>query len=104
MRIVAALLALAIPALSLAQPPADAPARVDRLFARYTNETPGCAVGVARDGRQTFARAYGMADLEHDVAATPATIYEAGSVSKQFTSAAVVLLSLQGKLSLDDNV
>jgi CubicO group peptidase (beta-lactamase class C family) len=99
-----AIIGLAVPALALAQPPADAPARVDRIFARYTNETPGCAVGIARDGRQTFARAYGMADLEHDIAATPATIYEAGSVSKQFTAAAVVLLSLQGKLSLDDDV
>ena len=100
----ATVLALAAPASSLAQAAADPGPRVDRVFARYTKETPGCAVGVARDGREVFARAYGMADLEHDITATPATIYEAGSVSKQFTAAAVVLLAQQGKLSLDDDV
>jgi CubicO group peptidase (beta-lactamase class C family) len=45
-----------------------------------------------------------MADLEHDIRNTPATIFEAGSVSKQFTSAAIVLLAQQGKLSLSDDV
>ena len=100
----ATILALAAPSVSLAQPAADPGPRVDRVFARYTKETPGCAIGVARDGREVFARAYGMADLEHDITATPATIYEAGSVSKQFTAAAVVLLAQQGKLSLDDDV
>ncbi len=49
-------------------------------------------------------RAYGMADLEHDVANRPDTIFEAGSVSKQFTAAAVLLLVREGKLSLDDPV
>jgi CubicO group peptidase (beta-lactamase class C family) len=97
-------IAFALPAPSFAQPAADAAARVDRVFARYTKETPGCAVGVARDGQATLTRAYGMADLEHDIPATPATIYEAGSVSKQFTAAAVVMLAQQGKLSLDDDV
>ena len=90
-------------ATTAARPAADAPARVDSLFARWNRrDTPGCAVGVSRDGRTVFERAYGMADLEHDVPATAATIYEAGSVSKQFTAAAVVLLAQQGKLSLDD--
>jgi len=45
-----------------------------------------------------------MADLEHDITNTPATIFEAGSVSKQFTAAAIVLLAEQGRLSLDDDV
>ena len=100
---IAALVVVA-PLPARAQPVADAGSRVDRIFARYTKETPGCAVGVAQDGRETFARAYGMADLEHDVAATPATIYEAGSVSKQFTAGAIVMLAQQGRLSLDDDV
>lgn len=47
-------------------------------------------------------KAYGLADLEHSVAITPQTIFEAGSVSKQFTAAAVLLLAKDGKLSLDD--
>ena len=87
------------------RPAADGAARVDSIFARWNSRTtPGCAVGVSRDGRSILERAYGMADLEHDVTATPATIYEAGSVSKQFTAAAVILLAQQGKLSLDDDV
>lgn len=101
---------IAMPARASAQqaaprPATDAAARVDSIFARWnTRTTPGCAVGVSRDGRPVLERAYGMADLEHDVTATPATIYEAGSVSKQFTAAAVILLAQQGKLSLDDDV
>src|SRR6185295_13369699 len=51
-----------------------------------------------------LSKAYGMADLEHDVKNDPETIFEAGSVSKQFTAAAVLLLARDGKLSLDDPV
>jgi len=65
---------------------------------------PGCAVGVAKNGLTVLSRAYGMADLEHDIKNVPETIFEAGSVSKQFTSAATVLLAIDGKLSLDDDV
>jgi hypothetical protein len=64
---------------------ADPEAQVDKVFAKWSSSTPGCAVGVAVDGRPTLAKAYGMADLEHDVRNTPDTIFEAGSVSKQFT-------------------
>lgn len=85
--------------------PGDSAARVDSLFSRYaTRRHPGCAVGVARAGRPVLARAYGMAHLEHDAPNTPETIFEAGSVSKQFTAAAVLLLAQDGKLSLDDPV
>src|SRR5688572_28595114 len=99
------IVAVLLPAIAWTQAPADAAARVDQVFARWNSrETPGCAVGVARNGETVLARAYGMADLEHDVAATPATIYEAGSVSKQFTAAAIVLLAQQGKLPLSDDV
>ena len=79
-------------------------ARVDEVFARWTNETPGCAVGVGLDGKAVLAKAYGMADLEHGVANATDTIFEAGSVSKQFTAAAVLILAEDGKLSLDDPV
>lgn len=86
-------------------PPADSVAALDRIFATWnTRQTPGCAVGVARNGQTILERAYGMANLEYDVPNTPATIFEAGSVSKQFTATAVVLLAQQGKLSLDDEV
>lgn len=80
-------------------------ARTDSVFARFAGTSgPGCAVGVSRAGQPVLARAYGMADLEHDVANTPVTVFEAGSVSKQLTAAATVLLALDGKLSLDDDV
>jgi len=82
----------------------DLEPQVDRIFAKWTSSTPGCAVGVAVDGKATLAKAYGMADLEHDVKNTPDTIFEAGSVSKQFTAAAVLLLARDGKLALDDPV
>ena len=78
---------------------------VDAVFASWTGRnTPGCAVGVSRNGVVTLTRAYGMANLEYDVPNTPATIFEAGSVSKQFTAASVALLATEGKLSLDDRI
>ncbi len=79
--------------------------RVDSVFKQYASaETPGCVVGVAQRGRVLLQRAYGMADLERSVALTPASILEAGSVWKQFTAAAILLLAQDGKLSLDDPV
>ncbi len=79
--------------------------RIDEIFAAWDDDaSPGCAVGVDRFGERVLERAYGMADLEHGIANTPATIFEGGSVSKQFTAAAVVLLVLDGVLSLDDDV
>jgi len=86
------------------QAPGINASRVDALFARWTTSTPGCAVGVSRNGQVVLERAYGMADLEHDAPNTLATIFEAGSVSKQFTAAAVLLLARDGKVSLDDPV
>jgi CubicO group peptidase (beta-lactamase class C family) len=77
---------------------------VDEVFAKWTTSTPGCAVGVAIAGTPVLMKAYGMADLEHDVRNTPETIFEAGSVSKQFTAMAIMLLAKDGKLSLDDPV
>jgi CubicO group peptidase (beta-lactamase class C family) len=99
--LLAALALLAAPA--AAQP--DPAVRVDSLFAAWNNpQSPGCAVGVSQNGRTVLSRAYGSANLEHDIPNTPETVFEAGSVSKQFTAAAVVLLARQGKLSLDDDV
>ena len=76
--------------------------KVDAAFSSWTTSTPGCALGVSVNGKSVLHKAYGMADLEHDVRNTPDTIFEAGSVSKQFTAAAILLLASEGKLSLDD--
>jgi CubicO group peptidase (beta-lactamase class C family) len=83
---------------------ADVKAEVDKIFSRFTAETPGCAVGADVKGQPAIRAAYGMADLEHDVANTAETIFETGSVAKQFTAAAVLLLARDGKLSLDDPI
>src|SRR6266511_2809574 len=78
--------------------------KVDAVFAKGSAATPGCAVGVAVNGAPALAKGYGMADLEHDVSNSADTIFEAGSVSKQFTDASVLLLAREGKLSIDDQV
>jgi CubicO group peptidase (beta-lactamase class C family) len=94
-----------IPAQQGAVATAPAPAAaVDEVFAKWTSATPGCAVGVAVGGKPVLMKAYGMADLERDVRNTPETIFEGGSLAKQFTAMAVELLAHDGKLSLDDPV
>jgi CubicO group peptidase (beta-lactamase class C family) len=88
-----------------AQATPDRERAADRIFARWhSTSTPGCAVAAEVEGQPALSRAYGMADLEHGIPNRPETIFEAGSVSKQFTAAAVVLLALEGKLALDDDV
>jgi len=77
---------------------------VDAIFSKWTGATPGCAVGVAVRGKPVLMKAYGMADLEHDIPNTPDTIFEAGSVAKQFTAMAILLLAQDGRLGLDDQV
>jgi CubicO group peptidase (beta-lactamase class C family) len=100
-RLIVALFAL--PAVLAAQQP-DLAARADSLFARWNStRTPGCALGVAQHGKVLLTRGYGMADLESRRPITPETIFESGSVAKQFTATAVVLLALDGKLDLDDD-
>ncbi len=88
--------------LALAQ---DAPLvrRLDSLFASVQSDTtPGCAVGVSRGSGATLFRSYGLANLEQPVPIDSATVFEAGSVSKQITAAAVLLLAHERRLSLDD--
>lgn len=89
-----------------AQPVPDTTARaVDRLFEPWSGtETPGCAVGVSREGRVVYERGYGMANLETGTPIRPGTIFHAASLAKQFTAMAVLLLAREGKLSLDDDV
>jgi CubicO group peptidase (beta-lactamase class C family) len=100
----ALLLLPAVPAQKLTPPP-DARDRVDRVFSRFNRTNgPGCAVAASLDGATALSAAYGMADLEHDVPLRPDSIFEPGSITKQFTAAAVLLLAQQGKISLDDGV
>jgi CubicO group peptidase (beta-lactamase class C family) len=103
------LLAVSGSAVSQSEPsltaPKDAPEQVSKIFAAFDHtDTPGCAVAVSAAGNEVLHAAYGMADLEHHVALAPDSVFEAGSVSKQFTAAAVLLLAEQGKLSLSDPI
>jgi CubicO group peptidase (beta-lactamase class C family) len=75
---------------------------VDRIFAAFNTHTPGCAVGVAERGTVALKAGYGMADLERGVPVNADTVFESGSVAKQFTAMAILLLAQQGKISLDD--
>jgi CubicO group peptidase (beta-lactamase class C family) len=78
---------------------------VNRVFASWSStSSPGCAVGASRNGEPVFQNGYGMANLELDVPITPSSIFHVASVSKQFTTMAVLLLARDGKLSLDDDI
>jgi CubicO group peptidase (beta-lactamase class C family) len=65
---------------------------------------PGMSVAVLRGDSVLLARGYGYANVEHHVPATDSTVYPVGSVSKQFTAAAIVMLAEQGRLRLDDPI
>ncbi|ANM32248.1 hypothetical protein ABI59_13365 [Acidobacteria bacterium Mor1] len=67
-------------------------------------DSPGCAIAVVQRGETVFKRGYGQANLDHGVPITSRTVFDIGSVSKQFTAAAIALLVQQGRLSLDDDV
>ena len=80
-------------------------AQLHALFDQWdSDQTPGCSVAAMHHGRIVHTGTYGMADLDHDVEIEPDTVFFAGSLSKQFTAAAVLLLVQDGKLSLDDYV
>jgi CubicO group peptidase (beta-lactamase class C family) len=80
-------------------------AAIDRVFEAYSRpNTPGCVLGVGRGNQVLYERGYGMANLEYDAPLSASTIVEIGSVSKQFTAGAVLLLAQRGVLSLDDDI
>ena len=85
--------------------PPDVAKQVDKVFEKWDRpDSPGCALGIYKDGQIVYKRGYGMANLNDDVPITPATVFHVASMSKQFTAASILLLAQQGKLSLDDDV
>jgi len=79
--------------------------RVDALFAKYdTTDVPGCAVGIIQNGEYVHARGYGSANLEHGIPIDRESVFRIGSVSKQFTAAAIAILARRGDLNLDADV
>ncbi len=86
-------------------PDARTLARVDAVFADYASPAgPGCSLGVIHDGRLVQATGYGAANLDHGIPNGPATVFRSGSVSKQFTAAAIALLNIRGELDMDSPV
>lgn len=94
---------------------ADAPSRaqnrvnvptgsIDSIFQCYSKDKPGGQLAVSLNGQVVYSKAWGMANLETGTPLTSESLIEAGSVSKQFTAAAVLLLEKQGKLKLDDPI
>jgi CubicO group peptidase (beta-lactamase class C family) len=80
-------------------------AQVDSLVAQELEPGgPGCAVAVFMDGAIAFERGYGIANLDHDIPITPATVFDIASISKQFTAACILMLAERGKLSLNDDI
>src|SRR6266478_64156 len=80
-------------------------AAVDEVFADLTKAgSPGCALGVHRDGKIIYSKGYGLANLEESVAIMPQSVFDIGSTSKQFSAASILLLEKQGKLSVNDDV
>lgn len=83
---------------------ADTLKKIDAIFSTWNPKGPGGVLTVVRRDQTLYNSGFGMADLEHNIANTPETVFEAGSVSKQFTAAAILLLVQDGKLSLDDDI
>jgi len=78
---------------------------VDRLFSAWNKpHSPGAAVIVVKDGRVVYQREFGCASLEHDVAISARTVFDAASVAKQFTGLAIAMLMKEGALAPDDDI
>lgn len=69
-----------------------------------SKETPGCVVGVIKDGKILYKNTYGMSNLDYRIPVSDSTLFNVASVSKQFTAYLVLLLEKEGKLNLDDSV
>ncbi len=84
----------------------DLRARVDDVAQKALDQTgvPSASIAIVQHGQIVYTHAYGKAKLDPDTAADPAMRYSIGSISKQFTAAAILLLEQQGKLSIDDPV
>ena len=82
----------------------EPPNEIDKIFSWAQAGTPGCACAIAQNGKVVLNRAYGSADLERDVPISTQSIFDAGSLTKQFVAAATLILVEEGKLSLSEDV
>jgi len=79
--------------------------KVDELFAQWNqSDSPGCALGIVKDGQLIYKRGYGMVNLNYNIPISPKSVFHIASISKQFTAMSILLLAKQGKVSLDDTI
>lgn len=79
--------------------------KVDNILTKkITDNEPGAAVIIVKNGRIIFNKCFGLADIEHNVPITSKTMFNLASVSKQFTAFAILLLEKEGKLNLSDDI
>ena len=71
---------------------------------QYTSDAPGVSILVAKDGKAIYSKGSGIANLELDIKAAPKHVFEIGSITKQFTAVAILMLEEQGKLSVEDEI
>jgi CubicO group peptidase (beta-lactamase class C family) len=103
--IVFLLISLTVTAFASTSETPDPASQVDELFTVFDSDSrPGVAVAVIQNGEIVYQKGFGMADLERSVPITPESVFEIGSISKQFTAMCIMLLENDGKLSLDDNI
>jgi len=78
---------------------------IDNIFSRWdTPDSPGGIVGIIKEGKLIFTKGYGMANLDYNIPNESKTVFRIASTSKQFTAASIIMLSEQGKLSLEDTL
>jgi CubicO group peptidase (beta-lactamase class C family) len=78
---------------------------IDSIFSEWTKpNTPGCALGIIKNGELIYSKGYGLANMEYDIPNSASSVFRIGSTSKQFTAACIILLAENGKLSLDDTL
>lgn len=104
MRKIILLAVLSIAFFSHAQSWQDTLSQLDKIIGRYRDDGPGGQVAISRNGVVIYNAAKGLADMEHNVPLAVTSKTEAGSVSKQFTAAAILILEQQGKLSVRDDI
>ena len=94
-----------LPRASMSQSTEPTTGQVDSLFAQWdTPESPGASIAIIKEGKVLYKKGYGMANLDHNIPNTPATVFDIASVSKQFGGVAIAMLAQSGEISLDDEI
>jgi len=106
MKVFFAFVLISIATAAPAQLAPDAEAKVAAITTKVLHDTgvPSASVGIVQNGRVVYAQAFGMARITPELPATADMAYPVGSISKQFTATAVLLLQEKGKISIDDPV